>query len=455
VSYQAIAAALALDDLSTGERLAAFSLASFADRENRARPGTPAAAARAGLVRSGYLEARVRLERRGLVAVEQAASGRGRASTLWLAFAVEGPWWDGDINAELFEAVLGYSRARGSERLLIAAIAALANDEGVVEGVTTELLCTAAGISDRTYRRAHRPLLTSGELVLRSGTGGRGNTNRWEIPDPRRHADGSPPAAPRRVAPSAGVRPLVTSVIPAVDPEVAMPVHDDGAVVLDGGVEGGQDRTVSAQNGPDLSGVWLENRPELSGVSEKGCQVRTVSSETPAKTPAKTPAGSAPYARAGREPQNPRTIHPPRPPQGGTGSGSVLIEEVCVTDRGRKRRRTVRVDLDDVRRRLVRPTAGDRADWRRVRDELLNAVGESTYAIWLEALELIAVDKAGVLVVSAPAQTRSWLAVRFWRLIAACAEVVGRQLRLADEPEAKAMTATTAVVSTTNQKEAS
>ncbi len=48
MSRQAIAAALARDDLSSGERLVAFSLASFADRENRARPGTPTAAARAG-----------------------------------------------------------------------------------------------------------------------------------------------------------------------------------------------------------------------------------------------------------------------------------------------------------------------------------------------------------------------------------------------------------------------
>ena len=50
MSRQAIAAALARDDLSAGERLVAFSLASFADRENRARPGTPAAAAGAGRV---------------------------------------------------------------------------------------------------------------------------------------------------------------------------------------------------------------------------------------------------------------------------------------------------------------------------------------------------------------------------------------------------------------------
>ena len=64
MSRQAIAAALALGDLATGVRLVAFSLASFADRENRARPGTPAAAERAGLKRSWFLEARDTLVRR-------------------------------------------------------------------------------------------------------------------------------------------------------------------------------------------------------------------------------------------------------------------------------------------------------------------------------------------------------------------------------------------------------
>jgi hypothetical protein len=41
MSREAIAAVLAREDLSCGERLVAFSLASFADRGNRARPGTP------------------------------------------------------------------------------------------------------------------------------------------------------------------------------------------------------------------------------------------------------------------------------------------------------------------------------------------------------------------------------------------------------------------------------
>jgi hypothetical protein len=117
VSRAAIAAALARDDLAAGERLVAFSLASFADRDARTLVGTPVAAGRAGLKRSWFLEARELLERRGLVVVERAATGRGRASTLWLPFAETGPWWDGDINAGLFETVLSYSRAGGAARL--------------------------------------------------------------------------------------------------------------------------------------------------------------------------------------------------------------------------------------------------------------------------------------------------------------------------------------------------
>ena len=87
MSRKAIAAVLARGDLSGGERLVALSLASFADRENRAWPGAPTGAARAGLGRSRYQEAREQLVRRGLVVVDERATGRGRASTVTLAFA--------------------------------------------------------------------------------------------------------------------------------------------------------------------------------------------------------------------------------------------------------------------------------------------------------------------------------------------------------------------------------
>jgi len=243
---------------------------------------------------------------RGLVVVEVPASGRGKASTLALPFVSEGPWWDGDINAELFEAVLGYSRAQGSARLLIAAMAALADEHRVVAGLTTEQLCAAAGVSDRTYRRVREPLLASGELVVRSSAGGRGNTNRWEIPHPRSHTTAAARGPRRRLAPPGGARPLLASVTPPVDEQMSLGVPERAEGELSdqvlGAVKGGQDRTVSPENRPALSGV--------SGV--KGCQDRTVSSQTPAKTPAKPRRPTRP--REG----NPRTPeHTPPTPRGG------------------------------------------------------------------------------------------------------------------------------------------
>ena len=447
MSHQAIAAVLAVRDLSSGERLVAFSLASFADRENRARPGTPAAAERAGLRRSWFLEARDMLVRRGLVVVEQAATGRGRASTLWLPFAETGPWWDGEINPELLEAVLSYSRSQGTARLLLAAMAALADEQRVVEGVTTERLCAAAGVTDRTYRRARAALLSSGELVLRGGTGGRGNTNCWEIADPRsRTAEVQPPSR-RRVAPPSGQRPLLASVTAA--PAVAQPASADiDQAQPVARANGGPDRTVSGQNRPVTAGVSRrkggagrtlsqQNRPASAGVSVlKAGADRTLSRETPAETPAKTPA---PNARAGREPQNPRTLDPPSPPEGGSVADEIFVEETYLTERGRTRRRPVRVDLSAVRERLAAAGAAEQAAWEQIRARLLQAVGESTFEIWLAPLELIAVDLAGSLVIDTPDATRSWVQTRFGRLLERCAAEAGRAIRFAEELERLAL----------------
>ena len=472
MSRQAIAAALARDDLSTGERLVAFSLASFADRDSRARPGTPAAAWRAGLEKSWFLEARDALERQGLVVVEHTAAGRGRASTLALPFAEQGPWWEGDINAELFEAILNYSRSRGSARLLLAAAAALADERRTVQGVTTERLRAAAGLTDRTYRRARIALLASCELVLHGGVGGRGNTNCWAIPDPRSLAGEAPATSRRRVAPPAGQRPLVASVSPepaaAVEQSPAAAVQQPGAegeARLPRPVKGGADRTVGEQTCPvgagdscgntgadrtvgehtcpvgagDSSGntgadrtVSVVNGPVAAGVSPvKGGADRTVSPETPAKTPAETPA---PYARAGTEPQNPRTL-PPQPPKGVSDTDSIVIEETYVTDRGRRRRRRRTVELAPIRERLMAAGKEDRIAWQEMRRLWLATVGESTFDIWLAPLELLAVDRDGTLVLGAPAVTDSWLRKRFGRLLARSAESVGHELRLADQAE--------------------
>src|SRR6202022_714083 len=94
---------------------------------------------------------------------------------------------------------------------------------------------------------------------------------------------------------------------------------------------------------------------------------------------------------------------------------------------------------DEVRRGLGLPSVADRGDWERIRTLLLDAVGESTFAIWLEPLELIAIDATGALVVAAPAATCSWVRDRFGRLLTRCSQQTSRELRLADEPERLAL----------------
>ena len=152
VSHTAIAAVLGRTDLSMGERLVALSLASFADRDHRAFPGNAAAAARAGLGRSRYLQAREQLVARGLVAIESAGRGRGQAATLIALFAQSGPWWEGEINARLLEQVLTRSPVRGPARLLLVTLAALADESGMVNELSTSELCHAAGPANSTYR---------------------------------------------------------------------------------------------------------------------------------------------------------------------------------------------------------------------------------------------------------------------------------------------------------------
>jgi hypothetical protein len=260
------------------------------------------------------------------VAVDERATGRGRASTVTLLFADTGPWWDGEINVELFEAVLNFGCARGPERLLLATMAALADDAGEVRERSTEQLC-AAGIADRTYRRARSTLLASGQLELVNGAGGRGNTNVWRVPDPR--SSGAVAAtSPRRVAPPAGARPLLATA-----------------------GKGGWDRTLTAGNSPmltEVSGrkgghdrtVLPEKCPALTGVSgSKGGQDQTLFElapvESPAQTPAKTPAETpAANARAGREPLNPRIREdPPNPPEGGYADVGITSSESWTTMR--------------------------------------------------------------------------------------------------------------------------
>lgn len=253
MSYTAVAAALRLRHVSPSERLVAFSLASYANREGIAYPGNPAAAARAGLSRSRYLHARDQLERRGLISTIDGGGGRGRSATIALSFANAGPQVGGPVNAPLFEAVLGYSSARGSARQLLAAMAAMSAEDGSLTDVTTEEIRAAAGLADSTYRRARAALVESGELLLEHGGGGRGVTNHWRVRDPRTSA--MPPARPRpsrREAPTGTARPLVASV----------PAPDNA----DADADAAQDRTQPVvAKGPDLSGVSPPETPLKPG----------------------------------------------------------------------------------------------------------------------------------------------------------------------------------------------
>jgi DnaA N-terminal domain len=426
VSHAAIAGVLASDDLSAGERLVVLSLASFANSEQRAWPGNPAAAARAGLGRSRYLEAREQLVARGLLEVEDRGRGRGQATTMIMLFAQSGPWWDAEINARLLEVVLGHSRARGPARLLLAALAALADGAGVVDDLPTDELCRAAGLANSTYRRARRALLASGEVELVDDGGGRGRTNRWRIIDPAEHGAEPAVASPRRRAPAPSARPLLSPVRaqrrPASESGVSETALRD---IAKGPILTG----VSGRKGPILSGVSGRKSPILSGVSD----------ENPVKTPPETPP---PNARAGREPLNPGIRNPPSPPEGGSNrAGELFVEETYRTPRGRLRRRQVAVDTREACAGLLSPGTVDDRDWTQIRELLVTKIGESMFEIWLAAIELRAVDADAALILIAPDATREWVRTRYGRLIAGAADQVGRRTVIADAARSAAIVA--------------
>jgi hypothetical protein len=245
--------------------------------------------------------------------------------------------------------------------------------------------------------------------------------------DPR-SGNPEPVLVPRgRVAPSRSARPLLATVTEPDAVDRSEPAVAPAAVANGPGSSGvsganpAENQTVSAGNSPGLSGVSVRNP----------AQCRTVSRQTPPETPPQTPPL---YVRAGREPQNPQTF-PPQPPDGGSSGDQVSIVEDYITDRGRKRQRTVVVELAAIRHQLRAASDGDLADWERIRSELRVLVGESTFEIWLAQLELAATDPGGRLVLAAPASTRSWVADRFARAFDHAGVVVDRSVRLADERE--------------------
>jgi hypothetical protein len=424
VSYRAIAAVLARTDLSISERLVALSLASFANREERAFPGNAAAAVRAGLGRSRYLESREQLVTRRLVAIEDPGRGRGQTTTLIVLFAQSGPWRDGEINAGLLEHVLARSSVRGPARLLLATLAALADESGVVDGLSTDDLCRTAGLANSTYRRARTALLATGQVELVTDGGGRGRMNRWRVVVAATGLT-TPSVTPRRRrAPPPRQPPLLSTARPELPSAAAS--HVPVAAV-----------SAQAEKRPALSGVPSRKAPELSGVLPgKGPDVSGVSSVNPAKTPPETPP---PNARAGNEPLNPRIKNPPNPPEGGSAERWAIIEESFVSDRGRRRRRPVRVDLDQVRRGLDSPSAEDLTAFRQIRSQLRRRSATTCSRSGSIRFELIAIDRARRLVLAAPEPTAAWTSERFSRLIATAASELGRDVRFANEGERHAV----------------
>ncbi len=57
--------------------------------------------------------------------------------------------------------------------------------------------------------------------------------------------------------------------------------------------------------------------------------------------------------------------------------------------------------------------------WTRIRAEMRRAVNDSTWQLWLEALQAQRLE-GGILVIEAPAESRAWIESSFARLLAAC-----------------------------------
>jgi chromosomal replication initiator protein len=73
------------------------------------------------------------------------------------------------------------------------------------------------------------------------------------------------------------------------------------------------------------------------------------------------------------------------------------------------------------------------AVWRDIRAELRRILGDSTYEIWIEPLEVKALEPHRLLI-EAPAATQSWVADRFGRALEACAQaVLGTAIRVVVE----------------------
>jgi hypothetical protein len=428
LSFDAICGVLGREEWPVPERLTALAISSFANRGNRCWPGPGVAAARAGLSRREFLRTLGSLVERGAIVIEKPAERRGRGSELRLVFAEEGPWFEEDVNPRMVETVLARTAHRGTARLVLAAFAALADEYGIVSGFGQEDLREAAGVPETTFRRARTALLASGELEVLEAGGGRGRTTCWRIrlgdlpTSPAAGGRGGGPVGPVGSGPPGG-----SAGRPATSGE--SPVRGQaGAATPRAGSGGRKPRRASRSEIPPVA--QPQTPPETTPSSSLPVGVAPVSgSESPPLN-----------ARAGREPPNLKTTPPDPPGAGGNGGDRVVaVEELYRTDRGRRRPRTVLVDVAAACATLRPPGPVDVNDWQRTQALLAATVGEDTFAIWLAPLELRAVNATGTLVVTAPPDTASWIRSRYVTAIQAAAHHAGRDVLLADDMLAAAI----------------
>ena len=81
----------------------------------------------------------------------------------------------------------------------------------------------------------------------------------------------------------------------------------------------------------------------------------------------------------------------------------------------------------------------EREIWLNARRFILATVGGLMSDIWLAAVELLAVDPNGLLVLATPDVTSNWVEHSFGRFIAQACEHSGRGIRFASPPERAAM----------------
>ena len=317
-----------------------MSLASFANRDDARGPGIPAGSG-AGRPRSSrYLEVARAARRRGLLEIEmpgRARTGDARSSSCSRS-PVRGTRARSTRTARSRAQLQPGPRAA---RLLLAALAALADETGVVDELSTDELCRAAGLANSTYRRARRrcsPPARSRSTTTAAAAGGR-------VAGGLATASGSPTSpVSDRTAASPAARCTAT------------PAASDRAEAGAESVRTPERGLWHAGKGPDPErGFRDEGSDPERGFVGKGPDLSGVSGETPPK-PRQKPRHPTRAREGNPEPRNQRT--PPTPLKGGGPPRLILEESYSATEGGVGDDRFASTSMSPARTRF--PTA-DRA----------------------------------------------------------------------------------------------